>query len=482
MSRKRTTADLEQESYRVHTVKTLVHMTKREEAAQLLQKLINHTRQLMQRKKWKVTLLCEFYPKNKRLLGLNVNRGYRIMIRLRCPNDQNTFLPYESLLGTMLHELTHIVISPHNSDFYAMVDALEVEVQKDFVSSNYKEVSYVFEQTTGNRLGGGSSSSLSSFQQRQLSTTSSGTLIPQKELLRQAREKKLTVLSSGIMSGGARTLGGNLSSKSSLPTRELQLQAIERRRARDNATCIDIEDDEEDDKDNKQDNKRQGGKKKEEIIEKERKRKEKEQRETEIEEYILQNTQEIAIINLVDEDEENGDDQIFSSSSFSVKEEIPPDLTQFCQPCEKVNPIKISVSSSSSSGLVSQSNDINEDVLIKNTQSLPSENNNSSNSAGFLSSSVLEPKISVPTVIPRKAAGLSLIKTEQKKEQLEKFDKGNENDNFEIWNCSICLEENLLMNSICTFCGNNQQESMKCWSSSSISFRSRTNDVVIEIE
>jgi len=39
---------------------------------------------------------------------VNINRGQKIQIRLRPQEDQNTFLPWESLLGTMLHELTHI--------------------------------------------------------------------------------------------------------------------------------------------------------------------------------------------------------------------------------------------------------------------------------------------------------------------------------------------------------------------------------------
>lgn len=39
-----------------------------------------------------------------RLLGLNVNKGQRIDIRLRSPNDESIFLPYDDLLGTLLHE------------------------------------------------------------------------------------------------------------------------------------------------------------------------------------------------------------------------------------------------------------------------------------------------------------------------------------------------------------------------------------------
>lgn len=41
-------------------------------------------------------------------LGININRGQKICIRLRPANDPNSFLPLEEeLIGTMLHELTH---------------------------------------------------------------------------------------------------------------------------------------------------------------------------------------------------------------------------------------------------------------------------------------------------------------------------------------------------------------------------------------
>lgn len=39
--------------------------------------------------------------------GLNVNRGARIKVRLRQPGDKGSFLPYNSILGTLLHELVH---------------------------------------------------------------------------------------------------------------------------------------------------------------------------------------------------------------------------------------------------------------------------------------------------------------------------------------------------------------------------------------
>ena len=34
----------------------------------------------------------------------------------------NTFYSYEFILGTMIHDLAHIVVGPHNQAFYAEMD------------------------------------------------------------------------------------------------------------------------------------------------------------------------------------------------------------------------------------------------------------------------------------------------------------------------------------------------------------------------
>ncbi len=45
-------------------------------------------------------------------------------MRLRKPGDDGTFYPYDFILGTMLHEITHNVQGPHNAAFYKMLDTL----------------------------------------------------------------------------------------------------------------------------------------------------------------------------------------------------------------------------------------------------------------------------------------------------------------------------------------------------------------------
>ncbi|KAI9289548.1 ras family-domain-containing protein [Umbelopsis sp. AD052] len=64
----------------------------------------SHVAPIMKKRGWKVKQLAEFYPSNPSLLGLNVNKGYRIDIRLRSPADVSTFLVYDDLLGTLLHD------------------------------------------------------------------------------------------------------------------------------------------------------------------------------------------------------------------------------------------------------------------------------------------------------------------------------------------------------------------------------------------
>jgi len=40
-----------------------------------------------------------------------------------------SFLPYEALLETLLHELTHMVHGPHNQAFYRYLDELKQEME-----------------------------------------------------------------------------------------------------------------------------------------------------------------------------------------------------------------------------------------------------------------------------------------------------------------------------------------------------------------
>eukprot|EP00041_Stephanoeca_diplocostata_P006389 m.83286 g.83286 ORF g.83286 m.83286 type:complete len:358 (-) comp16340_c0_seq50:3142-4215(-) len=101
------------------------------EAERLLQDAARQVVPIMAKRNWRVGVLEEFCPANPGLLGLNVNRGQRIKIRMRSSASATTFLPSNDILGTLLHELVHIVHGPHSAEFYKMLDSLwdEYEAQ-----------------------------------------------------------------------------------------------------------------------------------------------------------------------------------------------------------------------------------------------------------------------------------------------------------------------------------------------------------------
>ena len=88
----------------IHAVKILVSFERREEAEVLLQRMASLVKPIMRKRGWTVQTLREFFPGNPMLLGLNVNRGKEIKIRLRPASNKKTFFPEHDLIGTLLHE------------------------------------------------------------------------------------------------------------------------------------------------------------------------------------------------------------------------------------------------------------------------------------------------------------------------------------------------------------------------------------------
>jgi hypothetical protein len=142
-------------NYKINEVKAIRKMKFPQEAMDLLHRLVKATQALMIRQKWSVGSLLEFFPSNPNLLGLNVNAGERIMIRLRDARNNQRFLPWESLLGTMIHELVHNDIGAHNSEFYQLVDKYSDEVQIDMLQSmtSMSKTPFNWSQSTGYKLG-----------------------------------------------------------------------------------------------------------------------------------------------------------------------------------------------------------------------------------------------------------------------------------------------------------------------------------------
>jgi hypothetical protein len=80
------------------------HRPRESEALLILQKIASLVKPIMRQRDWKVGTLSEFYPAQKNLLGLNINAGQKICLRLRYPSDERQFLPLEQVVDTMLHE------------------------------------------------------------------------------------------------------------------------------------------------------------------------------------------------------------------------------------------------------------------------------------------------------------------------------------------------------------------------------------------
>lgn len=125
------------------------------EAKSLLQRAADQVRPIMARRKWAVPLLTEFYPPMPNLLGMNHDHGAKIEVRLRSPSDRDVFFPYEPILGTLLHELAHIQVGPHNAQFYKLLDELQDECDSLIAKGiGSAPGSNGLSANGGNRLGG----------------------------------------------------------------------------------------------------------------------------------------------------------------------------------------------------------------------------------------------------------------------------------------------------------------------------------------
>ncbi|XP_057967761.1 DNA-dependent metalloprotease WSS1-like isoform X2 [Malania oleifera] len=68
-------------------------------------------------------------PSHPSILGLNIGGGAEVKLRLRRPNNEWDFFPFNQILDTMLHELCHNEYAPHNTDFYRLLDEIRQECE-----------------------------------------------------------------------------------------------------------------------------------------------------------------------------------------------------------------------------------------------------------------------------------------------------------------------------------------------------------------
>lgn len=169
-------------------------------ALDILHDLAKAVGPIMHEYNFKIGMLCEMYPKNPLLLGLNVNKGQKILIRLRPPYAEHAFYPMSDLVGTMLHELAHNVHGPHDAKFYAFLDELRTRFERgDFAASDYVCEEY----TLGSRY------------------------TAPWQTSKTVRQKRLEALSKGKYKAESRRLGG--SKKLPAEMREAMLKAAEQR-------------------------------------------------------------------------------------------------------------------------------------------------------------------------------------------------------------------------------------------------------------
>jgi hypothetical protein len=188
----------------------LPEMPRSEHALTTLRRLASLVKPVMINHSFKVAELVEFYPAETNLLGLNVNHGQRICIRLRAHYDTSTFLPEDQIVGTMLHELTHNLFGPHDQKFYDFLHKLEEEYAAIRARGWNGEGFY----SDGRRLGG-----------RELPIGDA-----RIRAARAAQQRAIRAQGSG------QKLGGAIAPRSRRTLREKVAEAAERR-ARDAKTC-----------------------------------------------------------------------------------------------------------------------------------------------------------------------------------------------------------------------------------------------------
>jgi len=108
-------------------VKSFTHLKDRpkaDRALPMLQRVASLVKPIMRKHGWVLPVLAEFFPEEHNLVGLNINGGQKILLRLRPAYAPDTFYDVEDVVLVMLHELTHNVHGPHDEKFYKYLSGL----------------------------------------------------------------------------------------------------------------------------------------------------------------------------------------------------------------------------------------------------------------------------------------------------------------------------------------------------------------------
>ncbi|KAH9614640.1 hypothetical protein KSS87_007985 [Heliosperma pusillum] len=195
---------------KVWEIKVLKRKGKQDEARKMMERIAKQVEPIMQNHNWRVKVLSEMFPKRKQLLGLNVGAGIEVKLRLRKPNNDMEFLPFDRVLDTMLHELCHNAHGPHNASFYKLWDQLRKECE-ELMTKGITGTGEGF-NLPGKRLGGSSRQpSISSLRKTSLAAA-------------QKRQKLNSLLPAGPL-----RLGGDKTIMTSLSPAQAAAMAAERR-------------------------------------------------------------------------------------------------------------------------------------------------------------------------------------------------------------------------------------------------------------
>lgn len=186
-------------------------------ALTMLRKVASLVKPIMRKRGWTVQILAEFLPVEQNLLGLNVNKGYKICIRLRYHNNPDLFLPVEQVVDTMLHELSHNVWGDHDSNFHKLWDELRDE-HDTLVRKGYTGEGFLSE---GQRLGGGRHSVPAPHEMRRLAKASAEK--------RKAQGK--------LSKGSGQRLGGTPIHRQGGDVRSVIADSVTRRTAMNRGSC-----------------------------------------------------------------------------------------------------------------------------------------------------------------------------------------------------------------------------------------------------
>ncbi|GMM30046.1 metalloendopeptidase [Martiniozyma asiatica (nom. inval.)] len=110
--------------------------TMHEHTLPLLTSLCDKLTPLLAHYNFHIGLITEFYPKNSSLLGLNVNYGQKICVRLRSPGNDAWLLSEKEIMETLLHEICHCRWGPHDDNFWTFLKELGEFYWKERVERN----------------------------------------------------------------------------------------------------------------------------------------------------------------------------------------------------------------------------------------------------------------------------------------------------------------------------------------------------------